>query len=139
MVILLCSGGILLFSISGFSVHERVHISVGSSEQASQLNNAVNLPESVFPRIFISLTFLLEMVTDIQQPLTQLPPDTASPLLILPPPVPAPGPALRPIETPVIGAPGMGSVSTEPDDEEGLKHLEQVNSCYSFLSPFRLP
>ncbi|XP_063093170.1 GRB10-interacting GYF protein 2 isoform X2 [Cavia porcellus] len=66
-----------------------------------------------------------EMVTDIQQPLTQLPPDTASPLLILPPPVPAPGPALRPIETPVIGAPGMGSVSTEPDDEEGLKHLEQ--------------
>ncbi|KFO30102.1 PERQ amino acid-rich with GYF domain-containing protein 2 [Fukomys damarensis] len=66
-----------------------------------------------------------EMVTDIQQPLTQLPPDTASPLLILPPPVPAPSPALRPVEMPVVGAPGMGSVSTEPDDEEGLKHLEQ--------------
>uniref|UniRef100_G3TXH4 GRB10 interacting GYF protein 2 n=1 Tax=Loxodonta africana TaxID=9785 RepID=G3TXH4_LOXAF len=29
------------------------------------------------------------------------------------------------VETPVVGAPGMGSVSTEPDDEEGLKHLEQ--------------
>ncbi|XP_004868136.1 GRB10-interacting GYF protein 2 isoform X3 [Heterocephalus glaber] len=66
-----------------------------------------------------------EMVTDIQQPLTQLPPDTASPLLILPPPVPAPNPALRPVEMPVVGAPGMGSVSSEPDDEEGLKHLEQ--------------
>ncbi|XP_073928113.1 GRB10-interacting GYF protein 2 isoform X5 [Castor canadensis] len=66
-----------------------------------------------------------EMVPDIQQPLTQLPADTASPLLILPPPVPTPSPALRPVETPVVGAPGMGSVSTEPDDEEGLKHLEQ--------------
>uniref|UniRef100_A0A8C2VFI9 GRB10 interacting GYF protein 2 n=1 Tax=Chinchilla lanigera TaxID=34839 RepID=A0A8C2VFI9_CHILA len=61
----------------------------------------------------------------MEKPLTQLPPDTASPLLILPPPVPAPSPALQPVETPVIGAPGMGSVSTEPDDEEGLKHLEQ--------------
>ncbi|KAB1278914.1 GRB10-interacting GYF protein 2 [Camelus dromedarius] len=66
-----------------------------------------------------------EMVPDVQQPLSQIPSDTASPLLILPPPVPSPSPALRPVETPVGGAPGMGSVSTEPDDEEGLKHLEQ--------------
>uniref|UniRef100_A0A480L5U4 GRB10-interacting GYF protein 2 isoform X1 n=1 Tax=Sus scrofa TaxID=9823 RepID=A0A480L5U4_PIG len=66
-----------------------------------------------------------EMVPDVQQPLSQIPSDTASPLLILPPPVPNPSPALRPVETPVVGAPGMGSVSTEPDDEEGLKHLEQ--------------
>ncbi|KAF3824037.1 hypothetical protein GH733_008322 [Mirounga leonina] len=67
----------------------------------------------------------VEMVSDVQQPLSQIPSDTASPLLILPPPVPNPSPALRPVETPVVGAPGMGSVSTEPDDEEGLKHLEQ--------------
>uniref|UniRef100_G1RW70 GRB10 interacting GYF protein 2 n=1 Tax=Nomascus leucogenys TaxID=61853 RepID=G1RW70_NOMLE len=66
-----------------------------------------------------------EMVADVQQPLSQIPSDTASPLLILPPPVPNPSPTLRPVETPVVGAPGMGSVSTEPDDEEGLKHLEQ--------------
>ncbi|XP_064142613.1 GRB10-interacting GYF protein 2 isoform X1 [Loxodonta africana] len=66
-----------------------------------------------------------EMVPDVQQPLSQIPSDTASPLLILPPPVPNPSPTLRPVETPVVGAPGMGSVSTEPDDEEGLKHLEQ--------------
>ncbi|XP_043317942.1 GRB10-interacting GYF protein 2 isoform X4 [Cervus canadensis] len=66
-----------------------------------------------------------EMVPDVQQPLSQIPSDTASPLLILPPPVPNPSPVLRPVETPVVGAPGMGSVSTEPDDEEGLKHLEQ--------------
>uniref|UniRef100_A0A8C9P572 GRB10 interacting GYF protein 2 n=1 Tax=Spermophilus dauricus TaxID=99837 RepID=A0A8C9P572_SPEDA len=66
-----------------------------------------------------------EMVPDIQQPLTQLPTDPASPLLILPPPVTAPSPASRPVEMPVVGAPGMGGVSTEPDDEEGLKHLEQ--------------
>ncbi|XP_036714778.1 GRB10-interacting GYF protein 2 isoform X2 [Balaenoptera musculus] len=66
-----------------------------------------------------------EMVPGVQQPLSQIPSDTASPLLILPPPVPNPSPALRPVETPVVGAPGMGSVSAEPDDEEGLKHLEQ--------------
>lgn len=66
-----------------------------------------------------------EVVPDVQQPLSQIPADTASPLLILPPPVPSPSPALRPVETPVVGAPGMGSVPTEPDDEEGLKHLEQ--------------
>ncbi|XP_066202425.1 GRB10-interacting GYF protein 2 isoform X2 [Saccopteryx leptura] len=66
-----------------------------------------------------------EMVPDVQQPLSQLSSDTASPLLILPPPLPSPGPTLRPVETPVMGAPGLGSVSTEPDDEEGLKHLEQ--------------
>lgn len=68
----------------------------------------------------------LETVSDVQQSLSQIPSDAASPLLILPPPVPSPRPALRPVETPVVGAPGMGSVSTEPDDEEGLKHLEQV-------------
>jgi hypothetical protein len=77
------------------------------------------------------------MVPDIQQPLTQLPADTASPLLILPPPVPTPSPALRPVETPVVGAPGMGSVSTEPDDEEGLKHLEQVKIVLLFSSPLK--
>ncbi|XP_055976725.1 GRB10-interacting GYF protein 2 isoform X2 [Sorex fumeus] len=65
-----------------------------------------------------------EMVPDVQQPLSQIS-DAASPLLILPPPVPSPTPALRPVETPAVGAPGMGSVPTEPDDEEGLKHLEQ--------------
>lgn len=66
-----------------------------------------------------------EMVSDVQQPLSQIPSDTASPLLILPPPLPSPGPALRPVEAPGAGAPGMGSISAEPDDEEGLKHLEQ--------------
>ncbi|XP_053454290.1 GRB10-interacting GYF protein 2 isoform X2 [Nycticebus coucang] len=66
-----------------------------------------------------------EMVPDVQQSLSQIPSETASPLLILPPPVPSPSPTLRPVETQVIGAPGMGSVPTEPDEEEGLKHLEQ--------------
>lgn len=82
--------------------------------------------------------FPLEMVSDVQQPLSQIPSDTASPLLILPPPVPNPSPALRPVETPVVGAPGMGSVSTEPDDEEGLKHLEQVKIVSLFFSPPKL-
>lgn len=84
----------------------------------------------------------LEMVPDVQQPLSQIPSDTASPLLILPPPVPSPSPALRPVETPVVGAPGMGSVSTEPDDEEGLKHLEQVKNhvilCFSSQTAIKI-
>lgn len=87
----------------------------------------VILSKSLFQRIFICLRFFsLEVLPAVQQPLSQIPSDTASPLLILPPPVPSPSPALRPVETPVVGAPGMGSVPTEPDDEEGLKHLEQV-------------
>lgn len=69
-----------------------------------------------------------------QQPSTQLPPDTASPLVILPLPVPTPASASQPVETAAIEAPGMGNVSTEPDDEEGLKHLEQVKSGYFILS-----
>lgn len=72
------------------------------------------------------------MVPDVQQSLSQIPSDTTSPL-ILAPPVPSPSPALRQVEVPVVGAPGMGSVSTEPDDEEGLKHLEQVNSDLPFV------
>lgn len=68
-----------------------------------------------------------------QQPSTPLPPDTASPLLILSPPVPTPSSASRPVETAAVEAPGMSSVSTEPDDEEGLKHLEQVESCFSYI------
>lgn len=79
------------------------------------------------------------MVPDVQQPLSQIPSDPASSLLILPPPGPSPTAALRPVETPVSGAPGMGSVSTEPDDEEGLKHLEQVKIRRSFFSPLILP
>lgn len=66
-----------------------------------------------------------ETVPASQQPSTQLPPDTASPLLILSPPLPTPSSASRPVETAAVEAPGMSSVSTEPDDEEGLKHLEQ--------------
>ncbi|XP_045152252.1 GRB10-interacting GYF protein 2 isoform X3 [Echinops telfairi] len=66
-----------------------------------------------------------EMVPEAQQPLSQTPADAASSLLILSLPAPNPSPPLRPVETPGVSAPGMGSVSTEPDDEEGLKHLEQ--------------
>ncbi|XP_061492447.1 GRB10-interacting GYF protein 2 isoform X2 [Rhineura floridana] len=34
-------------------------------------------------------------------------------------------PALRPVQTSVTAAPGMGNIPADPDDEEGLKHLEQ--------------
>ncbi|KAM9231931.1 GRB10-interacting GYF protein 2 isoform 8-T8 [Leptosomus discolor] len=58
------------------------------------------------------------------QPLPQISADTASPAH-LSPPVSNSNPALRPVQTPVTAAPGMGSIPTDPDDEEGLKHLEQ--------------
>ncbi|XP_036999931.2 GRB10-interacting GYF protein 2 isoform X2 [Artibeus jamaicensis] len=85
-------------------------------EEESRMENS--LPTKVPSRVD-------EMVSDVQQPLSQIPSDTASPLLILPSPLPSPSPALRPVEAPAVGAPGMGGVSVEPDDEEGLKHLEQ--------------
>lgn len=103
-----------------------VHKSVEPIQQAAQLDACYSFQESLLEDFHLSTFFSLEVVPDVQQPLSQIPADTASPLLILPPPVPSPSPALRPVETPVVGAPGMGSVPTEPDDEEGLKHLEQV-------------
>lgn len=69
-----------------------------------------------------------------QQPSIQLPSDAASPLLILPPPGPTPASASQPVETAAGEAPDVGGVPTEPDDEEGLKHLEQVKSGYSVIS-----
>jgi len=66
------------------------------------------------------------------QPLPQRSADTASPAH-LSPPVSNSNPALRPVQTPVTAAPGMGNVPTDPDDEEGLKHLEQVSFSNSFV------
>lgn len=45
----------------------------------------------------------------------------------MPPPDTNPNPALRPVQTSVTAAPGMGNISVDLDDDEGLKHLEQVN------------
>ncbi|KAJ6669174.1 hypothetical protein lerEdw1_007983 [Lerista edwardsae] len=58
------------------------------------------------------------------QPSPQIPPDATSPVHF-PPPDTNPNPALRPVQTSVTAAPGMGNISTDPDDDEGLKHLEQ--------------
>ncbi|OXB83426.1 UNVERIFIED_CONTAM: hypothetical protein H355_006273 [Colinus virginianus] len=65
-----------------------------------------------------------EDLASAAQPLPQISADTASPAH-LSPPVSNSNPALRPVQTPITAAPGMGNVSTDPDDEEGLKHLEQ--------------
>ncbi|XP_075793498.1 GRB10-interacting GYF protein 2 isoform X3 [Pelodiscus sinensis] len=58
------------------------------------------------------------------QPLPQSPPVTASPVHLCPP-VANTNPALKPVQTSVSAAPGMGNIPADPDDEEGLKHLEQ--------------
>uniref|UniRef100_A0A8C9L6L6 GRB10 interacting GYF protein 2 n=1 Tax=Pavo cristatus TaxID=9049 RepID=A0A8C9L6L6_PAVCR len=65
-----------------------------------------------------------EDLASAAQPLPQISADTASPAH-LSPPVSNSNPALRPVQAPVTAAPGMGNVPTDPDDEEGLKHLEQ--------------
>uniref|UniRef100_A0A663EDT0 GRB10 interacting GYF protein 2 n=1 Tax=Aquila chrysaetos chrysaetos TaxID=223781 RepID=A0A663EDT0_AQUCH len=65
-----------------------------------------------------------EDLASVAQPLPQISTDTASPAH-LSPPVSNSNPALRPVQTPVTAAPGMGNIPTDPDDEEGLKHLEQ--------------
>ncbi|XP_040468683.1 GRB10-interacting GYF protein 2 isoform X11 [Falco naumanni] len=65
-----------------------------------------------------------EDLASVAQPLSQISADTASPAH-LSPPVSNSNPALRPVQTPVTAAPGMGNIPADPDDEEGLKHLEQ--------------
>ncbi|KAM6443210.1 GRB10-interacting GYF protein 2 isoform 4-T4 [Liasis olivaceus] len=56
------------------------------------------------------------------QSLPQVPPEVVSPI---PPSDSSTNSALRCVQTSVIAAPGMGNALTDPDDEEGLKHLEQ--------------
>ncbi|XP_061861668.1 GRB10-interacting GYF protein 2 isoform X10 [Colius striatus] len=65
-----------------------------------------------------------EDLASVAQPLSQISADAASPAH-LSPPVSNSNPALRPVQTPVTAAPGMGNIPTDTDDEEGLKHLEQ--------------
>uniref|UniRef100_A0A8D2MVT1 GRB10 interacting GYF protein 2 n=1 Tax=Zonotrichia albicollis TaxID=44394 RepID=A0A8D2MVT1_ZONAL len=65
-----------------------------------------------------------EDLASLAQPLPQISVDTAA-SAHLSPPVSNSNPALRPVQTPVTAAPGMGNIPTDPDDEEGLKHLEQ--------------
>ncbi|XP_077641754.1 GRB10-interacting GYF protein 2 isoform X7 [Lonchura striata] len=65
-----------------------------------------------------------EDLASLAQPLPQISADTAA-SAHLSPPISNSNPALRPVQTPVTAAPGMGNIPTDPDDEEGLKHLEQ--------------
>ncbi|NXQ66171.1 GGYF2 protein, partial [Quiscalus mexicanus] len=65
-----------------------------------------------------------EDLASLAQPLPQISAETAA-SAHLSPPVSNSNPALRPVQTPVTAAPGMGNIPTDPDDEEGLKHLEQ--------------
>uniref|UniRef100_A0A8C3DVH4 GRB10 interacting GYF protein 2 n=1 Tax=Corvus moneduloides TaxID=1196302 RepID=A0A8C3DVH4_CORMO len=65
-----------------------------------------------------------EDLASLAQPLPQISADTAA-SAHLSPPVSNSNPVLRPVQTPVTAAPGMGNIPADPDDEEGLKHLEQ--------------
>ncbi|XP_014454333.1 GRB10-interacting GYF protein 2 isoform X2 [Alligator mississippiensis] len=58
------------------------------------------------------------------QPMPQIPPAAPSPIHHSPP-ISNPSPAIRPVQTSVTAAPGMSNIPADPDDEEGLKHLEQ--------------
>ncbi|KAG8135820.1 putative Glutamine rich protein, partial [Naja naja] len=56
------------------------------------------------------------------QSLPQIPSEAVS---SIPPSDSSPNSALRCVQASVMAAPGMGNALTDPDDEEGLKHLEQ--------------
>uniref|UniRef100_A0A8C3IM36 GRB10 interacting GYF protein 2 n=1 Tax=Chrysemys picta bellii TaxID=8478 RepID=A0A8C3IM36_CHRPI len=80
-------------------------------------NQMVNTPPSKVPSRG-------EDLTPAVQPLPQISPATVSPVH-LSPPLSNTNPALKPVQTSVSAAPGMGNILADPDDEEGLKHLEQ--------------
>ncbi|XP_034638532.1 GRB10-interacting GYF protein 2 isoform X3 [Trachemys scripta elegans] len=80
-------------------------------------NQMVNTPPSKVPSRGEDLTPAI-------QPLPQISPATVSPVH-LSPPLSNTNPALKPVQTSVSAAPGMGNILADPDDEEGLKHLEQ--------------
>lgn len=63
------------------------------------------------------------------QPMPQIPPAAPSPIHHSPP-ISNPSPAIRPVQTSVTAAPGMSNIPADPDDEEGLKHLEQVDLLF---------
>ncbi|KAM6127257.1 GRB10-interacting GYF protein 2 isoform 13-T13 [Phoenicopterus ruber ruber] len=101
------------------SLFERKEESV--PERTEKTEDKENRTESTPPAKISSRG---EDLASVAQPLPQISADTASPAH-LSPPVSNSNPALRPVQTPVTAAPGMGNIPTDPDDEEGLKHLEQ--------------
>ncbi|KAJ7325036.1 hypothetical protein JRQ81_018056 [Phrynocephalus forsythii] len=65
-----------------------------------------------------------EEPASVVQSLPHILPEATSPVP-LPPSESNPNSALRPVQASVTAAPGMGTIPSDPDDEEGLKHLEQ--------------
>ncbi|XP_071423074.1 GRB10-interacting GYF protein 2 isoform X7 [Pithys albifrons albifrons] len=90
-------------------------------ERTEKTEDKENRPENTPPA---KMSNRGEDLASLAQPLPQISADTAS-SAHLSPPVSNSNPALRPVQTPVTAAPGMGNIPTDPDDEEGLKHLEQ--------------
>ncbi|XP_027559611.1 GRB10-interacting GYF protein 2 isoform X8 [Neopelma chrysocephalum] len=101
------------------SLFERKEESV--PERTEKTEDKESRPENTPPAKMSSRG---EDLASLAQPLPQISADTAS-SAHLSPPVSNSNPALRPVQTPVTAAPGMGNIPTDPDDEEGLKHLEQ--------------
>ncbi|XP_051638321.1 GRB10-interacting GYF protein 2 isoform X9 [Manacus candei] len=101
------------------SLFERKEESV--PERTEKTEDKESRPENTPPAKMSSRG---EDLASLAQPLPQISADTTS-SAHLSPPVSNSNPALRPVQTPVTAAPGMGNIPTDPDDEEGLKHLEQ--------------
>lgn len=66
-----------------------------------------------------------EVVPAAVRPVTHSPPDAAAAKTPLSTCAPSRTAASRPSNMPMTGAPGMGNVSNETDEDDGLKHLEQ--------------
>ncbi|NXS40045.1 GGYF2 protein, partial [Balaeniceps rex] len=101
------------------SLFERKEESV--PERTEKAEDKENRTENILPA---KMSNRGEDLASVAQPLPQISAETASPAH-LSPPVSNSNPALRPVQTSVTAAPGMGNIPTDPDDEEGLKHLEQ--------------
>uniref|UniRef100_A0A8C3SDN6 GRB10 interacting GYF protein 2 n=1 Tax=Chelydra serpentina TaxID=8475 RepID=A0A8C3SDN6_CHESE len=101
------------------SLFERKEVCVPerTEKMEDKENQTANTPPSKVPSRG-------EDLTPAVQPLTQISPATVSPVH-LSPPLSNTNPALKPVQTSVSAAPGMGNIPADPDDEEGLKHLEQ--------------
>ncbi|KAL8187572.1 UNVERIFIED_CONTAM: GRB10-interacting GYF protein 2, partial [Gekko kuhli] len=90
------------------------HIPEVSEKTVDKENQMEDIPPSKVP--------IREEPVSTVQPSPPIAPDVASPAHL---PDSNPHPALRSVQISVTAAPGMGNILADPDDEEGLKHLEQ--------------
>uniref|UniRef100_A0A8C5SNY5 GRB10 interacting GYF protein 2 n=1 Tax=Laticauda laticaudata TaxID=8630 RepID=A0A8C5SNY5_LATLA len=100
--------------LSSFIERKEDCIPVATEKSEFEESQMENIPLSKVPN--------REDSPSTNQSLPQIPSEAVS---SIPPSDSSPNSALRCVQASVMAAPGMGNALTDPDDEEGLKHLEQ--------------